>query len=327
MGTLGEYLREARKARGIDLREAAQQTRISLQYLQALEEENFAKLPGEVFVKGFLKSYSKFLRVDETQVMQRYAELRGKKAAAPPPAAGAPAAPAKPAPAEPEETPPPPAKTPIEPFVWGAGIVAILIAFLFVALPSRHKQKPAETPGPVTAPTTTIASALTTTPTTTAVRTDKLYLEVTALENTWLLVRTDVSPQKKATLVKGDSLTWSANERFILSYGSAGALKLALNGRELVVGEPKSAVVRDLEIIASGLVNKKLKVEPSRAAKPKPKTAPTGTGQPLEQRKPVATKPTQTAVAPAPQQLQSQSAPVSQEQRTAPQPIAPLGQH
>ncbi|HSB32914.1 MAG TPA: helix-turn-helix domain-containing protein, partial [Nitrospirota bacterium] len=75
MGTLGKYLHDAREARGIDLRDAAQQTRISLQYLRALEEENFEKLPGDVFVRGFLKNYARFLRLDETEVMKQYAEM------------------------------------------------------------------------------------------------------------------------------------------------------------------------------------------------------------------------------------------------------------
>jgi len=52
MGTLGEYLRSAREKRGLDLRDAAQQTRISFTYLKALEEEDFSKLPGEVLSGG-----------------------------------------------------------------------------------------------------------------------------------------------------------------------------------------------------------------------------------------------------------------------------------
>src|SRR5512139_971744 len=87
MGTLGSYLRTVREARNIDLREAAQQTRISINYLKAIEEEDFSKLPGEVFVKGFLKSYARFLQLNEDEVMARYAGL-AKPAAPAPPAAG-----------------------------------------------------------------------------------------------------------------------------------------------------------------------------------------------------------------------------------------------
>jgi len=51
MATLGSYLREARESRGVDLREASQETRIALNFLKAIEDEQFSKLPGEVFVK------------------------------------------------------------------------------------------------------------------------------------------------------------------------------------------------------------------------------------------------------------------------------------
>ena len=257
MGTLGRYLQDARNARGIDLREAAQQTRISLQYLKALEDEDFSKLPGEVFVRGFLKNYGKFLCLNEAEVMKRYGELQQK----PIPAVNA---------AQPEQTPVAPAaeqvrssKLPIEPFIWGAGIIVVLVVFLFTALPRHPKEMPHQTEAVSPATPAEVASgpALT-------VKSDKLYLEVVALENTWLLVRTDRSPQKKAVLTKGESLIWSADERFLLSYESAGALKLLLNGQELTVNEPKNTVIRDLVITAAGIENRKIQAEKPRPAKP-----------------------------------------------------------
>ncbi|HTG02254.1 MAG TPA: RodZ domain-containing protein [Nitrospirota bacterium] len=345
MSTLGPLLREARTARGIDLREAAQQTRISLQYLQALEDEDFAKLPGEVFVKGFLKNYSRFLQLDETLVMQKYGELAGQKPEAP---AAAPASPvaALPKHARPEQESEPTSssKLPIEPFIWGAGIIAFLIVFLFVALPSRRSHKTDTQPhAPLTAATTTTLAAG---PTSSAPKAEKLYLEVAALENTWILVRTDASPQKKATLVKGESLTWSADERFIVSYGSAGALKLVLNGRELTVDEPKNAVVRDMTIIAAGIINKKITGDAASQPKPRPRTAPSGTMQPQVQRKPgegkpvsapagsvlpqiqrksVDTNPTLTPSAPPPPPAREPERRPGEE-RPVSQPIAPLFQ-
>ena len=186
MGTLGRYLHDARVARGIDLRDAAQQTRISSQYLRALEEENFKKLPGDVFVRGFLKNYARFLRLDEAEVMRQYAEMVPQK----PSSAGG-ATPAKePAAAE---KPRRSSKIPIEPFIWGAVIVIILILFMLTALPSRHRKadhkedrKASETPA---AGRPELSSALSSSQTPSTP--EKLYLEVFALDNTWLLVRTD----------------------------------------------------------------------------------------------------------------------------------------
>src|SRR5512143_313832 len=262
MGTLGRYLHDAREARGIDLRDAAQQTRISLQYLRALEEENFEKLPGDVFVRGFLKNYARFLRLDEAEVMKQYAEM------VPKPAPAGVANQVQEA-AEKHEKPRRSSKIPVEPFVWGAGIVIILILFLLTALPSRHRKAPA--PRVAAEAPKEVLSELSSTVTPSAP--EKLYLEVFALDNTWLLVRTDSSPQKKAILKKGESLIWSADQRFLLSYGSAGAVRLLLNGQELTVDEPKSAVVRDLTVTAAGIVNRKTPTMQQRPASPKSKPA------------------------------------------------------
>jgi len=255
MGTLGQYLRSAREARGIDLREAAQQTRIGFNYLKALEEEDFSRLPGEVFVKGFLKNYGKFLRLDEVEVMKRFEELRAVKSA--------PVATVNKEPAVAGGKKKTPQLTSIEPFLWGGGIVIALILFVFTALPERHKRETQKAVTPMSTGQTATASLP-------FPQTDKLYLEVVALEDTWLLVRTDNSPQKKALLKKGESLIWSAEDRFLLSYSGAKALKLMLNGQDLTVNEPGNEVVRDLAIIASGIVNRNIQPEKKLPRKKSP---------------------------------------------------------
>lgn len=259
MGTLGQYLLNARLVKNIDLRDAAQQTRISIQYLKALENEDFSKLPGEVFVKGFLKSYGRFLNLDESEVMKKYAQLKPHPAS---PSTPTPNADNAVVPGERAETP---KETPIEPFVWGAVILILLLVFLFSSLPSRlskNGQQPAGSAVPAVLSRETASSQ--------GVKQEKLYLEVIAIEDTWLLVRTDDSPQKKAVLKRGESLTWSADERFLLSYGRSGALKLVLNGGELTVNGTKDAVVRDLVITRAGVLNQPAPVRQARPMKPKP---------------------------------------------------------
>jgi hypothetical protein len=259
MGTLGKYLIDARVARQIDLRDAAQQTRISIHYLKALEEEDFSRLPGEVFVKGFLKNYGKFLQLDESEVLKKYGELK------PSPASSGSGIAVDRAQAEIVDVQKTDQRPFVESFIWAGGILIILVVFFFIAMPSRHPVQPPS--GAVlshesqTAPVPGLAPS----------KQAKLYLEVVALENTWLLVRIDSSPQKKAVLKKGDSLIWSADERFQVSYAAAGALKLSLNGKELVVNEPKNVVVRDLTVTATGVVNRKLQTE---YTKPKQKRQP-----------------------------------------------------
>jgi cytoskeleton protein RodZ len=65
--TLGEKLRQAREERGISISEVAEQTRISPMYLELIENDDYRTLPGGIFNKGFVKSYAKYVGLDEQE--------------------------------------------------------------------------------------------------------------------------------------------------------------------------------------------------------------------------------------------------------------------
>lgn len=73
--TLGEKLRQAREERGISISEVAEQTRISPHYLAAIENDDYRTLPGGIFNKGFVKSYAKYVGLDEQEALQDYSRL------------------------------------------------------------------------------------------------------------------------------------------------------------------------------------------------------------------------------------------------------------
>jgi cytoskeleton protein RodZ len=64
MFEIGNSLREARLRQGLDLAEIEQATKVRSRYLKALEEEQFEVLPGQTYVKGFLKAYADHLGLD-----------------------------------------------------------------------------------------------------------------------------------------------------------------------------------------------------------------------------------------------------------------------
>ncbi len=70
----GPVLRKIRESRRITLEDLSDYTRISRSYLHALEEENFAKLPAVVYVRGFLQQISKRLKLPVDQVTRHYLE-------------------------------------------------------------------------------------------------------------------------------------------------------------------------------------------------------------------------------------------------------------
>jgi cytoskeleton protein RodZ len=70
--TIGEQLRLAREERGVPLREVSDQTRISIHYLEAIEANEFKRLPGGIFNRSFVKSYARYVGVDEKEAVESY---------------------------------------------------------------------------------------------------------------------------------------------------------------------------------------------------------------------------------------------------------------
>lgn len=75
MQTIGERLEEARKKKGISIREAAESTKIRGDYLQKFESNHFDIGLTEIYTRGFLRTYSNFLKVPADRILNDYAAL------------------------------------------------------------------------------------------------------------------------------------------------------------------------------------------------------------------------------------------------------------
>lgn len=73
--SFGEQLRRAREARGISLREISEQTRISMRYLEAIEADDYKRLPGGIFNRSFIKAYARQIGFDEKEALEGYARV------------------------------------------------------------------------------------------------------------------------------------------------------------------------------------------------------------------------------------------------------------
>jgi cytoskeletal protein RodZ len=72
--SIGEKLRLARETRGIALRDISEQTRISKRYLEAIETDDYRRLPGGIFNRSFIRAYAKAVGYDEQQAIEEYAQ-------------------------------------------------------------------------------------------------------------------------------------------------------------------------------------------------------------------------------------------------------------
>jgi cytoskeleton protein RodZ len=66
--------------RGVTLDEISESTKISKRSLQALEDEEFGLLPGGIFNKGFVRSYARYLGIDEDEAVSDYVEASHEQA-------------------------------------------------------------------------------------------------------------------------------------------------------------------------------------------------------------------------------------------------------
>lgn len=75
MQTIGERLEEARKRKGISIREAAEATKIRSDYLHKFESNQFDIDLAEIYIRGFLRSYAIFLNLSGEKTLNDYAAL------------------------------------------------------------------------------------------------------------------------------------------------------------------------------------------------------------------------------------------------------------
>jgi cytoskeletal protein RodZ len=71
----GAHLKSERELRGVTIDEVASKTKIHARYLHALENNQFEKLPGEVFINGFIRSMAKVIGADENELLSAYSDI------------------------------------------------------------------------------------------------------------------------------------------------------------------------------------------------------------------------------------------------------------
>jgi cytoskeleton protein RodZ len=77
MQTIGERLEDARKKKGISIREAAEATKIRGEYLQKFEGNQFDIGLTDIYNRGFLRGYANYLRIPSDRLLNDYTALRG----------------------------------------------------------------------------------------------------------------------------------------------------------------------------------------------------------------------------------------------------------
>ena len=239
MASLGQEIKRERELRGISLKEIADTTRISLKFLQALEEDHLEVIPGPFFVRAILRSYAKSVGLDENQWLNRYREMllfneyqmdkQPKKRLSPPVVL---------------------TKKRLIGLLVALIVVVIsaLCYFIFISSPDKRAASPpkpaAQTPAPSLPPQPVQAPAEQ--PLVEEVK--GLNLEMSFLEDTWLQVYADGNMIWDGVKKQGEVLQARAENQLALNLGNAGGMAWTINGKEGKPFGPKGAVRKDIKI-------------------------------------------------------------------------------
>lgn len=239
MPSLGDEFRVAREARGLSLSDVAEQLHIRSTYLQAIEEEDWSAIGAPVYVKGFLRTYARFLGVDPEHAIEAFAH------ATPAP------------PASKQWTPAPSAGTSSRRpgpslWAWFAGLVAVaLLAYVGYGYyelkstppPGSVAVKPAAADGAFTLPPTAPAK-----PTVAAAAAPKWTgsgVDVRVTEVTWLRAVVDGHIVMEGEFPPGTHRELTGRHVRLL-VGNAGGVQVSVPGQPTrILGSTGQVVERD----------------------------------------------------------------------------------
>ena len=277
MPTLGEELKRLREEKGFTIRDVSDATHIGGRFLQSIESDNYSILPGGIFNRGFVRSYARFVGMDEEQALVMYGqqlELQGGEA---------PRTLATSMEGIDEEVSSP----------WGSIALIVIILLLLsagiftayrwfkasevippVAISSTPNAATSATPDDGLAPSPTASGASTQSPAPASSvgaspshaasgsplpgaaipappLTGALQLKLQAKDGEcWIKVRADANPKSEmVTLKPGEIREISGNDRLIINIGNVMTLDAYLNGRPIRITANKGKFIAESVVI------------------------------------------------------------------------------
>lgn len=242
MASFGENLRRERELRGIDLREIAEATKISVRFLQALEQDRLDVLPGGLFPRAFVRQYAKHLGLDAERLVAEFVFTQSGERPQEKPA----------------EAMPRPARSKL------LGMLALVLAAAGALV--AFKMQPAGRGAPPAAPLTEAPSPIrpgdrvypppSADSAATSVRAldgQGLVLTLSARQSCWVAAQVDGSTALNRIMTEGETATLEAQGEIVLSVGNAGGLTFSVNNRPGVALGKSGEVRRNIVITPGNL--------------------------------------------------------------------------
>lgn len=255
MDKIGELLYTERRKKGLEIADVEHATGIRGVYLNALEQSRYDVLPGEVYVKGFLRNYANYLGLDGSHLVQLYTDLKK------PTVEVVPAAPSVAEPAEPVVKKVNAVITrSVDKKKWSTVLVVVVLAGSALGLYLWQKSvapageiprnavssKPAGVTGPNQTPVRTVPSA-TNSGAPSASR--PVVLTARYTDRCWTSVIADGKTLYEGIPSNGATFTWEAERQIVVNFGNAAAVELTFNGQPVgKIGERGDVVVKTFTV-------------------------------------------------------------------------------
>lgn len=214
MNSLGSHLKEEREEAGYSIDEVADATNIAPRYIRAIEEHDFSQFPADVYAKGFIRSYAKFLDLDAQSLIMEYS-LNFE--------------------AENETSTSSEARNRL--LYWVALILLLVVGVSLIFLrfawldPESARSHRAMVQRPSPAQTEEVAPSER--KVTIEEAPQQLELRVVATAKTWVYAVFDGLRKQEFMFQPGDEMTWEAEDTIRVRLGNAGGLRLYHKGKAL----------------------------------------------------------------------------------------------
>jgi cytoskeletal protein RodZ len=238
MASFGENLRRERELRGIGLREIADETKISIRFLQALEQDRIDVLPGGLFRKTFVRQYAKHVGLDAERLVAEFLYAHGESSPAP------------------RVRTPESRGLPLGTLATVAGLTVLGLVSFVKSRPAKRSAEGAQVAAtPVAPPLEHVYAAAA--PAATGPKTDpqNLVLTLSARESCWVAVQVDGQTVLNRVLSGGETETLEAQGEIVLSVGNAGGLSFSVNDKPGMPLGRAGEVKRNIVITRKSLPN------------------------------------------------------------------------
>jgi cytoskeleton protein RodZ len=223
---IGETLRGAREEQGRTIEDAARDTRVRGHYLLALEDEQFDAFGGDVYAKGFLSSYARYLQLDPQPLLDDYRRHFQDDGYNPSALTSTPMG-------------RPPASPPPTWIAWAVVVVVVMVgvaalAQVFGGRTPEAAQPRAPQPAVSASPDDAASAPPRSSPTPSPAPTyDGVNLLLALEDDSWMRVSIDGQLVLEETLPRGETRTFTGEESITIRFGDPGAVRAELNGEDL----------------------------------------------------------------------------------------------